>query len=488
MHGFSVRPVANGLRTDHPVPDLPFVDDAHIPVEDRVAVEAIGRHEASDMWGREDNSRDGGWVAFTTDPIRHDLAWLVRWHPDHGRSVLLYRDDDASTVHMELQETAQLYRAGGYWWDGTAWYRPPQIWDTAGQAHLQRRVPAAATVTAADLLQAGGDPHAAAVLAVQDIDLDNPPAAARWGDDLALWADRRRRRSAPDQDLARSVVGLTAPELTGDQLVGLAELAAAAGIAPSTLRAYIAREESDVPAPQATISGRSVWSRPVAVEWAEQRRADNLDELVTGDRPGTAGSAGTGPAGVEEIRSWFGRLFFDRLWRNPERRRRWALRARNQAAVQNVATELAGDVAGNLRRLVQIGDLAITIRHAVLGDFRTSEDLDRAIRDDVGRTGPTIYSITRPVGRMLGWLIRHEPNLAGSTIGDIVGEAARELGVAQKDSAYAIRVSVGLDGGLSEQDGVAYLDQVLGPLLEGAANRVDDPPTGRPVPKKGPRR
>ena len=107
----SARPVANGLRTDHPIPDLPFVDDTHIPLEDPAAVEAVGRHEGSDMWGREDPCPGEGWTAFTTDPIRHDLAWVVRWHPAHGRSVVLYQDEDVAGVHQAYMGDALLFRA-----------------------------------------------------------------------------------------------------------------------------------------------------------------------------------------------------------------------------------------------------------------------------------------------------------------------------------------------------------------------------------------
>ncbi|GAA3487855.1 hypothetical protein GCM10018987_19360 [Streptomyces cremeus] len=45
-----------------------------------------------------------------------------------------------------------LFRAGGYWRDGTAWYRPAQIWDPVAQRHERHRARAAATVTAADML------------------------------------------------------------------------------------------------------------------------------------------------------------------------------------------------------------------------------------------------------------------------------------------------------------------------------------------------
>ncbi len=53
--------------------------EAHIPLDDPVAIEAVGRNKGEGMWGREDNCRygdddDAGWFAFTTDPVRHDLA------------------------------------------------------------------------------------------------------------------------------------------------------------------------------------------------------------------------------------------------------------------------------------------------------------------------------------------------------------------------------------------------------------------------------
>ncbi|MGH3827772.1 MAG: hypothetical protein ACRDQX_11460, partial [Pseudonocardiaceae bacterium] len=54
---------------------------------------------------------------------------------------------------------ALLFRSGGYWWDGTTWYRPSQVWDGASEEYVARPVPAATTVTATDLL----DPAISAV-------------------------------------------------------------------------------------------------------------------------------------------------------------------------------------------------------------------------------------------------------------------------------------------------------------------------------------
>ena len=82
-------------------------------------------------------------MAFTTDPVRHDLGWLVRWHPEHGRSVVLFRDDEIASVHGAFEGTALLFRAGGYWWDGITWYGPPrsgmrQARSTSGAPSLRR--------------------------------------------------------------------------------------------------------------------------------------------------------------------------------------------------------------------------------------------------------------------------------------------------------------------------------------------------------------
>ncbi|GAA2286391.1 hypothetical protein GCM10010415_66120 [Streptomyces atrovirens] len=43
------------------------------------------------------------------------------------------------------------------------------------------------------------------------------------------------------------------------------------GIVASTLCARISRDQRDVPPPQATLNGRSLWVRTVAQDWAEER-------------------------------------------------------------------------------------------------------------------------------------------------------------------------------------------------------------------------
>ena len=51
---------------------------------------------------------------------------------------MLYRDKEIASVYGAFEEPALLYRAGGYWWDGAAWYRPAQVWDAAGEEYYQR--------------------------------------------------------------------------------------------------------------------------------------------------------------------------------------------------------------------------------------------------------------------------------------------------------------------------------------------------------------
>jgi hypothetical protein len=115
------------------------------------------------------------------------------------------------------------------------------------------------TVTAEDLLP-GGDPSKGRVLSITELDAHGHASASdRWRDDLALWASHRDTAG-----LADSLVTLTAPELTGDQLVSIAEMAQIAGIEASTLQAYVSRGEGEVLPLQSTVHGRSAWVRPVA--------------------------------------------------------------------------------------------------------------------------------------------------------------------------------------------------------------------------------
>lgn len=467
MPQHKLQPVANGLRTDHPIPDLPFVDDAHIPIDDPHAVEAIGRHHGTGTWGRHDPCHDGGWRAFTTDPVRKDLAWLIRWHPQHGRSVILYRDADVASAHSSYRDTAQLFRAGGYWWDGTTWYRPSQIFDYASEKYVRRRVPAATTVTATHLLDSdtadAGNGH---ILDIDQVDLDTP-YQGRWLDDLAAWAAHR-----PTTDTSSHVVKLAAPELTADQLVSLTQMAQIADVAPSTLRAYVSRGEADVPQPQATVSGRNVWARPVAEEWAElrHRSSESLDQSVSAK----VGAASL-PIGVAELWKQFNRIFTSTLWENPERRKRWALRWRTQQAIEQVAEELGWDVAASLNAIIPFEDLATTIRHAFLDEFATDQQRHRTLHEysrqaaraagkpEPAYEPPIFYGVVPHAARMLDWLIRHHPSTAAHTISEIIGEAERRLDIPRDVTEHSLATALALDGQLDEKTRKDFLERVFTP-------------------------
>ncbi|MFI1508223.1 hypothetical protein [Streptomyces sp. NPDC020597] len=447
-----LQPVANGLHTDHPVPGLPFVDDGHVPVDDPAAIEAIGRHEEGSSWGRWDRVSDtkGSWLAFTTDPIRQDLAWVVRRHPEHGRTVLLVRDQDASPWHSSWWGPQLLFRQGGYWWDGTTWYRPDQVWDGAGERFERRPVKAATTITAADLLDDNAHPGGGRLLKVANFDLDAPPPDP-WNDHLALWASRRPANARP---LSQCVVRLSAPELAADQLIGVPEMAKIGGIAASTLRAYIARDQREVPPPQAAVSGRSLWSRPVAQDWAQER--DRSPE-------GAAAKLDSGDSdlsiGLADLRQRLARRFFGALWERPDWRKRWALRFRTASAVQEIADELALSVAADTDTIIDAHDLATTVVHAVLDELAYGKELDSSVGEPA-----TFYGITTPVTKMLDWLIRHHPRTAHHLIGEIIGDAERRLEIPREVSADSIRTALGLDSTLPRQVRLDFLERALPPV------------------------
>jgi hypothetical protein len=462
--------VANGLRTDHPIPGLAFADDSHIPVEDPAAIEAIGRRHGGKTWGRQDPARPrrrNGWAAYTTDPGRNDLAWVVRWHPEHGRSVVLYRDDDAVSAYTDYVDGPLLFRSGGYWWDGSAWYRPQQVVDAPGEDYYQRPVPASATVTAASILSVGGaDPARGAIADVAGISLD-AAYAGRWSDDLALWAARR-----DGQGIGQCVVSLTAPELAAESLIGAAEFAEVTGIGASTLRAYIARDEGRVPLPQAVIGGHSAWARPVAEEWAEQRQRDPDAVDASVSIPGRYGDPV--PVGQAELASAFARSFLADLWDWRPFRSRWALRWRTRDRVTEVADALGTEAASYvLRNFIPVGALSVTLRLALLSDLAEAQRGHQSSPGDVdgkvlrlaspGTTAaaahPPWYVFTPKLEEMLGWLVRHRPSTAGHVIAEVTGEAERSLGIPRRVIDQTFRAA--LDDAPEE-----FLSKVLTPATD----------------------
>ncbi|MFJ5926566.1 hypothetical protein ACIQF6_28585 [Kitasatospora sp. NPDC092948] len=451
---FQHRPLANGTRTHHPVPDLPFVDDSHLPLDEGPeAIEAVGRHEGSGTWGRYDTLPDGGWHAFTTDPLRPDLGWSIRFHPEHGQTVLLMSDSDIASMHSEWDGPQLLFRAGGYWWDGTTWYRPGQIWHPVHHRHEFRKASAPTTITAADLLDTSTGPGSATIVKVTDFaPAAEPPSS--WLDQLALWAQIHHTHPGA-RPLDRCVVNLASPELAADHLIGAPDLAAMAGISASTLRSYIARDENDVPMPQATISGRNLWSRPVGADWVEARNrsAEGVEAILATDDEHPLSPL------QAEVRDRYTARFLSAL-RRPSTLKRWSLRHRGEEAIKGVATELAWNVAVTLNDIVPTDLFSATLRHAILDEFTTS--VQRHQRGNHTRAiTPLELAISRPVAKTLDWFIRFDPSTAQSTLGNVQHEAAERLGISAGLSAEALRRSLVLDSKIDEATRNQFLDRAL---------------------------
>ncbi|MFJ5179389.1 hypothetical protein ACIP68_36770 [Streptomyces griseoviridis] len=448
-----VVPLANGLRTDHPVPGLPFIDDSHLPLDEGPeAIEAVGRHEASGMWGRYDKNRaDGGWHAFTTDPLNHSLGWAVRYHPEHGRTVLLMHDDDTSAWHTQWSADQLLFRAGGYWWNGATWYRPGQVWDQVEQDYEKRKARMAVTVTAVDMLDGRADPVKAYVGKVRAFDPD-APRPDNWLDHLALWAQHHQEQENA-LPLEQCVVEVSTPELTAAQLIGAPEMAELGGITASTLRAYISRGNSEVPLPQATVGGRDQWARAVAEDWAEarQRSYEGIGAAMSaGDRDSLS-------PGAAEVRDRFASNFQHTLFDRPDVRKRWVLRQRNKESVAEIANELAWSVAVSLDRIIPTQHLGSVVQKAVLHDF--AESVEMFADEDKDGEGPDKWwhlNLTVPVAKMLDWYIRYFPGDAYASIGDIQRQAHTTWNTPAADTLRALRQALSLDGELTEQQRETY--------------------------------
>ncbi|RNG23556.1 hypothetical protein [Streptomyces botrytidirepellens] len=447
-----VHPLANGLRTDHPVPGLPFVDDSHLPLDEGPeAIEAVGRNKGDGRWGRYDKNRvDDGWHAFTTDPKQHTLGWSVRYHPEHGRTVLLMRDGDTSSWHTQWSADELLFRAGGYWWNGDTWYRPGQVWDPIEQDYERRKARLAVTVTAADMLDGRADPARAYVGKVTTFDPD-APRPDHWPDHLALWAQHHQEQENA-LPLERCVVDLSSPELTAAQLIGAPEMAELGGITASTLRAYISRGNSEVPLPQATIGGRDQWARAVAEDWVEarQRSYQGIDAAMSaGDRDNLS-------PGAADVRDRFVTDFHRTLWDRPDVRKRWVLRQRNTESVAEIANELAWSVAASLDRIIPTQHLGRVVQGAVMHDFAESVEMFADEAKKPGKRSWWHFNLTPSVAKMLDWYVRHFPSDAYSTIGEIQRQAHTTWNAPAADTLSALRSALSLDGTLTEQQRQTY--------------------------------
>lgn len=463
-----VSPIANGTRTDHPVPGLPFVDDSHIPIEDPDAVEAIGRHDGGGTWGRCDaDTTTGEWIAFTTDPKNPSVGWVVRYHPELGRSVLLYRDEDDIAAYDDwFGDKPLLARLGGYWWTGTDWYRPRQVMDWASEQYVRRAVQYPTVISAADLLDGTEDADLGRQVRIMQLGSEpgsvelaghqlqgNVGAGGHWRNELAMWAARRSANALP---LDKCIVTLTAPELFAGALLGVEEFSTQAGIAASTLRAYIARDEASVPPPQAIEGPRKKWAAPVVTDWIEQRRRDPATAAAVlsvsiEEGAQSEDSQDSLPPGLKTLWSRLTEMMLRELWGDAPSRRRWSRPFRNEAAVRNVATRLGWQAALQLDSTLPTQALIAIIEDSVELQLRDYEDGDKRVPFDL------------PVGRMLGWFIEHRPTRAQALFGAIIGQAERNM-IPRSVTVRSLRGSIALDGGFDDKDRLReFLELALPP-------------------------
>ncbi len=148
------------------------------------------------------------------------------------------------------------------------------------------------------------------------------------------------------------------------------------------------------------------------------------------------------------------------------------------ASAASCSLSVAADVQEG--RIIPTGDLAVTIRLAILDEFATGQKLRHA----TGEANGAFFGITPQVAGMLDWLIRHDPRSGRHVIGEIIGEAERNLDVPHGVSEHSLETALHLDGQLNEGSLNDYLDRVLSPRTGGSVAPVIPPVTtprwGRP--------
>ncbi|MFJ6810941.1 hypothetical protein ACIQRK_33930 [Streptomyces anulatus] len=402
-------------------------------------------------------------MAFTTEPKNRAFAWAIHHHPEHGRTVLLVRDADWSSLHHDWMygRNGFLYRHGGYWWDGTAWHRPSQVADRAFESYDARPVQDALTLTAADLLTRPGTPGNARVAKIADFTAPEGPLP-QWHDHLALWAASRRPGSLP---LDRCVVDLRAPELDPAEFVGRAGLAQIADIDPQDLP-HEEYGRKDLPAAQAETDAGPLWSKPVARDWAEQyHRVNGPGALLSGQS-----AFGTDqPLGLVADHDRLTKILASSLQDAEDRQDKRRLR-RGEAQREDLAAHLAWWPAVALSDgtdgLIPLTALRTTLVEAVIGGL--AEDAGRARKSNKARV--SLGDIRKDVVRLIDWYILREPARTPALFGEICLTARLNLGLDPRDVGALLRRSLRLDSQLDGDTVDALLDLALPPSATAATD------------------
>ncbi|WP_256105851.1 hypothetical protein [Streptomyces sp. ODS05-4] len=458
-----VQPVANGLRTDHPVPGLPFINDERLPLANPDAIERTGRNQGDGLWGRTDRLDGGGWVAFTTETKNRDYAWAVHQHPQYGRTVLLIHDDDMGNLHHEWMygRSGFLYRHGGYWWDGESWHRPQQIIDLAYEAYQARPVADAVTVTASDVLAQPATPHNPRVAKIADFAAPEGPLP-HWREHLALWASHRTPDSRP---LDQCTVDLKAPELDPELFVDRAGLAQIACLEPDEVP-HPKYSRSELPPPQVETAEGPRWSRPVAQDWAEKYQRTHGPEKLLSAKTAYGSNH---PRGLVDDHNRLTKIISDRL-KDADRFQKKSRFARHRSMDdEQQAADLAWwpavALSDHTDGFIPLEAVRTTIVQAVLGGLAQSAELTGGTAN-----GKLLGDISRDVVHLIDWYIQREPQMARPLFGDICLDARLRFNLDPQDVGDLLRRSLHLDSTIDGQT----LDVLLGLALPPSAQASED--------------
>lgn len=284
-------PIANGLRTDHPVLGLPFVDDRLLPLDSPCKIEEIGRGRGDGLWGRMDlyGNNDNEWRAFTTDATNSKYAWLVTHHPINGTSVLLYLDKDVVTAYSYMDYDNNgiiplVVRAGGYWSDGESWLRPTSKLDPVTGERTWDKVPNPRPVMAHEIVdQATRGVTSGKVWCLDEFssrEIATEDYSVWMTESFGAWLAARAEGAIP---LERCIVTLEALELSAGQLLNNIEAAKVVNIEPATWRSYVSRGQAPTAQAGWLAGGRPQWSPPVVQAWASRRNRDEQSQHISAE-------------------------------------------------------------------------------------------------------------------------------------------------------------------------------------------------------------
>ncbi|MFJ4866617.1 hypothetical protein [Streptomyces sp. NPDC088748] len=460
-----IKAVANGLRTDHPVPGLPFINDERLPLDNPDAIERTGRNPGAGLRGRTDPLSVGGWVAFTTEPKNPAYAWAVHHHPEHGRTVLLIHNGDRSDLHHEWAygNSGFLDRHGGYWWDGTAWHRPGQVVDRAFERYDARLVHDALTVTAADLLAHPINPGDASIAKIADFAAAAVPLRA-WCDHLALWAQQRHQLPHA-RSLDQCVIDLRAPELEPANLVDRTGLAKIAQLAPDELP-HPKHGRRDLPPPQAGTAENPLWSEPVAGDWAEQYRSTHGPAILLSN---TTSFGITQPRGLVSDHNRMTEIIRHGLEYEGDMSTKWRSARKDDPydAAATLAWWPAVALTDNPASLFPVSALRTTLIEAVLGSL--ADDVDRARK--WGKEKPSLGDIRTDVVKLLDWYIERKPGHTAGLLGEILLIARTRLDLPPQKVASLLRRSLHLDSAMDGDTVDALLEMALPPSAKSPKDR-----------------